>query len=382
MATASVWQRPPTLEADVAIVGGGVIGAATAWALRQLEPDLRVAIVEAERVAHGASGRNAGFVMLGTSSDYASAVEAYGREAARRIWTFTREAYEAVAEVGARHDVGFRATGSVVAAGAEAEAERLRQSRALLAEDGVETEWLDQADIDDEIAGLGFPGALLVPTGGVIDPARLVRALISESGAEVHVGWRAAAVEGEGGRVRVGAEGGGEVLAERALLAVNAWLPRLVPSLAETVRPVRAQMLATAPAAPTLDRPVYSHAGYYYVRQRADGRVLVGGARHLHREAEVGYDDLTTGALQKDLEAYLRGHFPALADLPVERRWSGTMGFSPDGLPVLGAVPDVPGAHFAAGFTGHGMGYALRFGRLAAEAEGCLLYTSPSPRDS
>jgi glycine/D-amino acid oxidase-like deaminating enzyme len=44
------------------------------------------------------------------------------------------------------------------------------------------------------------------------------------------------------------------------------------------------------------------------------------------------------------------------------------MGFSLDGLPVLGAVPDVPGALFAAGFTGHGMGMGVRFGLLAARS--------------
>jgi len=366
MATASLWQRPPSLSSDVVIVGAGVIGAATAWALHLLAPGLRVTILEAERPAFGASGRNAGFLLLGTSSDYASAVDAYGRDRARRIWAFTHEAYDAAAAIGARHDVGFRPTGSVLAAGDDAEADRLRRSHAMLAEDGVEAEWWDQAALDDEIGGLGFPGALFVPAGGQVDPARLVRALIVESGAEVVTGWRAAAVEAEGGRVRLGAEGGGEAVADRAFVAVNAWLPTLVPSLADVVRPVRAQMLATAPAPPTLAAPVYSHEGYYYVRQRADGRVLVGGARHRHRDAEVGYADATTAPLQADLEAYLAEHFPALAGVPVVRRWAGTMGFSADGLPVLGGVPGIPGATFAAGFTGHGMGYALRFGLLAA----------------
>ena len=366
MATASVWQRPPRVEADVAVVGGGVVGAATAHALRDLAPDLRVAVVEAERLAHGASGRNAGFLILGTHRDYASAVGAYGLDAARRLWAFTREAFGLVATVGARRDVGFAHTGILIAAGDDAEADRLRLSRALLAEDGVDTEWWDQADLDDEIGGLGFAGGLFVSEGGVVDPARLVRALAAESGARVVEGCRVEAVEGEGGRVRLAAEGATEVVADRVLLAVNAHIPLLRPDLSHLVRPVRAQMLATAPVPRVLDVPVYSHGGFYYVRQRGDGRVLVGGARHRHRAAEVGYEDATTDALQADLEAYLAAHFPALAGAAVERRWSGTMGFSPDGLPALGPVPDVPGAFWAAGFTGHGLAYAARFGRLAA----------------
>ena len=43
------------------------------------------------------------------------------------------------------------------------------------------------------------------------------------------------------------------------------------------------------------------------------------------------------------------------------------MGFSPDHLPVIGDVPELPGSYWAAGFTGHGMGYGFRFGRLMAE---------------
>jgi glycine/D-amino acid oxidase-like deaminating enzyme len=112
--------------------------------------------------------------------------------------------------------------------------------------------------------------------------------------------------------------------------------------------------------------PVYSHDGYFYVRQRPDGRVLVGGARHLHREAEVGYEDATTPALQRDLASYLAAHFPGFGSPEAVRRWSGTMGFSPDGLPVASGVPGVPGAHVACGFSGQGMSYALRFGRLMA----------------
>jgi glycine/D-amino acid oxidase-like deaminating enzyme len=368
VATVSLWQRPSRVEADVAIVGGGVIGTATAWALRRLAPDLRVVILEAERLAHGASGRNAGFLLLGTASDYASAVDRYGRDAARRLWAFTAEAFRLAAEVGEAEDVGFAHTGSVLATSSDAESERLRRSHALLAEDGVQTAFLEGDEADRQIGGTGFRSALVVPEGGALDPARLVRALARLSDAEVLATWRGTYVETDGDRVRLGAEGGGEAVADRVLIATNAYLPQLLPALADVVRPVRAQMLATAPAPPTLAAPVYSHEGYFYVRQRADGRVLLGGARHLHRDAEVGYADATTGALQASLAGYLAAHFPSLADVPVERRWSGTMGFSPDGLPVLGAVPDVPGAQFAAGFTGHGMGYALRFGVLAARA--------------
>lgn len=358
--TASPWQRPlADARFDVAVVGGGIIGAATAFALWEMRPDLRVAVVEAERLAHGASGRNAGFLLLGTHADYASAADAYGRDVARRVWAFTAEALELALAV---PEAGAQRTGSVLAAGTPDEARRLQRARDLMAQDGIEARW----DADARTGTRGFFGTLAVPDGGAVDPVRLVRALAARSRAALLEHTRVERLEAAGDGVRLVLCGGGEIRAERVLVATNARVPDLVPPLEGIVRPVRAQMLATAPVAPLLPAPVYSHDGFYYVRQTSDGHVLVGGARHRHQAAELGHDDRTTEALQADLEAYLGVHVPGAARAPVVRRWSGTMGFSPDGLPMLGDVPGVPGAVFAAGFTGHGMGYGLRFGRLAA----------------
>lgn len=53
--------------------------------------------------------------------------------------------------------------------------------------------------------------------------------------------------------------------------------------------------------------------------------------------------------------------------MQVDVRWAGTMGFSPDSLPVYGTLPGVEGSIWAAGFTGHGMAYGFRFGKLLAD---------------
>lgn len=364
--TFSPWQRAmPPAVCDVAVVGGGIMAAATAYALRRLDPSLRVALLEAETLAFGASGRNAGFLLLGTHTDYASAVEAYGRDRARRLWRFTAENAALVRDELDGRAFDLRFTGNVLAAGDAAEAERLRRATALLAEDGVETEYVDGEAANARLGTRGFAGVQFVSEGGTLHPAKLVRHLAALSGATVLEGSSVDRIAADGAGVRLGGPSG-TLTAGQVVLTLNAYLPRLVPEAARFVRPVRAQMLATAPVAPVTDRPVYSHEGFYYLRQQPDGRLLLGGARHRHVEAEVGYADLTTGALQADLLTYLRDHFPAAGAPAVERRWSGTMGFSPDSLPVVGAVPGVPGARFATGFTGHGMGFGVRFGYLLA----------------
>ncbi|NNF57119.1 MAG: FAD-binding oxidoreductase [Rhodothermaceae bacterium] len=355
---------PPT-SCDVAVVGGGIMGAATAFWLRRHDPSLRVVVCEAETLAHGASGRNAGFLLLGTHTDYASAIGAHGRSRARQLWQFTQETVQLIRETldGAAFDLAL--TGSLIAAGSPEEAERLRRSAELLAEDGAEAVYHDAGDVNRRIHAQGFHGALFVPEGGTMHPVKLVRHLLALSGATALEGARVTAMEPVNRGMRLVSERG-IVEAGMVVLTLGAYLPQLVPEAAQFVRPVRAQMLATAPVAPVLGLPVYSHGGFFYLRQHADGRLLLGGARHLHEAEEVGYDDATTEALQADLEAYLQTHLPEIGAPVIERRWSGTMGFSPDGLPVVGTVPGLERATFATGFTGHGMGFSLRFGLLLA----------------
>ena len=342
------------------------MGCATAYWLRQIDPSMHVAILEAEYLAYGASGRNAGFLLLGTHTDYASAVDATGREKAHRLWTFTAENARLIAELGGEA-FDLQLTGSMVVAGSETEDERLRRSAGLLIEDGVDAEYLDANRTNKRLQSQGFYGSVAITGGGMLDPAKLVRHLATESGATVLEKWPAESLGNDGEFTRISSPAG-EIRARHVVLTLNAFLPKLVPALANIVRPVRAQMLSTEPVELLLGHPVYSHEGFVYIRQRSDGRILLGGARHLHLEEEVGYEDATTATLQADLEAYLARHFPVVGTPKIERRWSGTMGFSPDSLPVVGRIPGPSSVHFAAGFTGHGMGFSVRFGQLIARA--------------
>lgn len=348
----------------MAVVGGGIIGVSTAAAIRSLDPKVTVLLLEADRIGSGASGRNAGFVMPGTHTDYLTAADQYGEEVARRIWQFTLENITLVQELDAPA-IEFEATGSVLAAGDEEEARRLEHAAPLMTAVTDRVAYLDAPTLSRRTGSTGFHGGLAMGDGGVVNPVLLVQRLAARSGATVLENWPVDSISQAGDGWRV--EGpGGQVDADRVVLCANAYLPRLLSGAAHWVRPVRAQMLSTAPTDHFLNVPVYSHGGYFYMRQRRDGRILLGGARHLHRDVEVGYEDAVTEPLQADLEHYLALHFPQLAGLAVERRWSGTMGFSPDGLPVAGHVPHMPGVFAACGFTGHGMGYGLRFGQMMA----------------
>jgi len=137
---------------------------------------------------------------------------------------------------------------------------------------------------------------------------------------------------------------------------------------------VRGQMLATEPDAdPVAGRPVYTDSGYVYWRQLADRRVLVGGFRNRALAEEVGFDDTPTEKIQALLDKQLADIRVTAA---VTNRWAGIMGFTPDRLPLVGALPGQPGVHVCAGYSGHGMGFAFNSARVLA---GSILGSEPLP---
>lgn len=367
--TVSYWHqraRAAAVEADVVVVGAGIVGASAAYWIRQLKPGSHVVLIDRGAVAAGASGRNAGFLLRGTPLNFEDAVRETGREAALWLYRFTDESITRMLERTSDADVRLAHTGSLLAAGGEAEREALRLSVEALREAGYPVEYWSASRVHERAGAEGFHGGFYDPGGATVDPLRLVRHLAQSSQASLYEHHEALGVESDPAGRAVVECAARSFVAPAVILALNAYLPRLIPALTHVVSPVRAQMLAAdVERGFKLPLPVYSHNGYFYVRSADDGTLLIGGARHRHAETEVGYEDSITPGLQADLVTYANKHFPASGHLSVKRRWSGTMGFSPDGVPVVGQLDELR-AVWAAGFTGHGMAFGFGIGRLLA----------------
>jgi glycine/D-amino acid oxidase-like deaminating enzyme len=357
------------VEADVVLIGAGVCGASAAWALSGA--GVRTVWLEARGVSTAASGRNAGFVLQGTAERYSRAIAITGRERARMVHQTSRENHAAMAavirELGV--DCGYMLRGSLQLAGGEAEEHELLESATLLREDGFAAEVREGAALDPVYREAGFRLGVHIPDDGELDPARFVRAVAAAAvgrGVALYEHSPVTALHAPApGDVRV-VTPGGEVRAQLALLCTNAWAGELAPWLADKVDPVRGQMLATAPAPPLFACPVYADHGFDYWRQDEHGRIVLGGWRNLDPDGEKGTAEVLHDGIQARMGEFL-ARFPALRNVPITHRWAGTMGFSRDSMPIVGAVPGLPGALAAVGFTGHGFGFAWVCGAALAE---------------
>jgi len=335
-----------TLEvsADLAVIGGGVVGAACARAaaLRGISTIL----FEPGPDPAAASPASAGMLAAQIEPD---------DEALLALAIRGRETYEPLARSlkdTTGIDVGFWRDGIASVAFDEAGVDRLRGMSAWQRQMGLSCRCLEAREARDQWPALSPDalGALLAAEDGAIDPLLLTRALRAD-GERSGVRTRDQSVTGiviEAGRA-VGVRTAKETVKVGAIvIAAGAWsarlqgLPRPLP-----VEPVRGQLaLAEWPAGTPPAILYYDHA---YILARG-GKAIIGSTME-----HVGFDARVT----KDGEAQLRAGaarlFPALATIPFERTWAGLRPLTPDGRPILGRDPEVAGLWYAVGHGRNGI---------------------------
>lgn len=361
--TISYWRRAATraeMNADVCVVGAGITGLSSAlWLGRRA---VRTVLVERHTIGHGASSRNAGFLMRGAAENYAEAVRLYGRDTARRIWLFTEENLALLRAEGVETLPSYRRIPSCLVAFDEKEAAQLRTAANQLREDGFETSWVESGT--DTMWRRAAPlGALINPSDGACNPVELLELIRASLDTPVVEHQEVLALEPADHGVRV-ITTDCVVNAARVLICTNAFTPTLLPELAPHITPRRGQMLAARAPDVRLDASYYVNHGSEYIRQAADGTIVVGGCRTHFADVEVGLEDCTTRQVQGAIEAFADRVIGPEYDIIA--RWAGPMGFSPDALPIVGEVR--PNVWFCGGFTGHGMSMAFLTARDAVAA--------------
>lgn len=361
----------------MAVLGAGIAGCLAS--LRLARAGARVVTLEARTPGGGATGRSAGFLVRGTADHPERAAAALGRERALALWDYTTQSLEELSALLDKDGVacGLRREGGLVLALDADEAASLATSLTMVSGRDDAGELWTPSEVEHRTGFVGFSGGWFRPRDGLLDPAALCRELAARAeaaGARIVTDVTVRAVDaGRPGSALTVVTDRGPVAVDRALLALNAALPRVQPRFASLVVPVRAQMHATAPAPPgaRLRWPVYAHHGYEYWRQEPGGELLFGGCRPAagpDAERDVTDDASVSEPVFTAQRAFVQRHLPALASLPVAARWTGIMAFTPDGLPLVGPVPGCPQQWVCAGWNGHGLALAPRSVSLIVDA--------------
>jgi gamma-glutamylputrescine oxidase len=379
----SYWQRTaPTIplstdmprSVDVAVIGGGLMGTATSyWLARQ---GIAVALLEQEAVGWGATGRNGGFVVAGPAGGYSDAITRLGHETAFAVMTDTLTNQRLLRQVLEEEAIecDYREPGNIRLALTDTQEQQLHREVAAFQADGFAADFLPRETIQTMVKtelSSEIRGGRLKPAQGLIHSVRFVRGLAQAAVRRGARGYQARVQsllpDGEHLRIETSR---GTIHATTVVVAVNAWIGKLVPELAELVVPVREQMLAYAPLPPVFSHGISADivAGEYF-QQTPDGSILIGGCNTVAPGEDIGVWEMTPlPVVQTAIETVLPRLFPALAPLQVVQRWAGLLDCTTDRHPIVDAASTIPHVLVVCGLSGHGMPFGLRFGQLVSDA--------------
>ena len=369
-------QTYPSLEenitADICVVGGGITGVMITYALAQ--QGVKVVLMEKETLGSGATGRNTGFILSGTVEHYNRAVTFWGKDKAKRVWKYTQRNHEILKEIikDEKIDCDYEQKGSLVLATTEQEGKEIRETYALLSEDGFSCEWLSSNDCTELLNTDFFTGAVRMPQDGGFHPVNFVSRIsetLKKQGVSVFEKTPVIDIQSSGmeNNLEIHLEKG-KVDCAMAILATNGYTQYIVPELKDYIVPVIGQAFVTEPVQKSMFREViYANFGYEYWRQLPDNRIMVGGFREHAKKQIIDISDHIDLELLDGLHDYFTNIFTEARNVCMTHAWSGIMGFSKDGFPILGATSAYPNLFICGGFTGHGLGFSGAIGFTAAE---------------
>jgi glycine/D-amino acid oxidase-like deaminating enzyme len=375
-------QPRPSLAADVttdvAIVGAGFTGLWSAYYLKQLQPDLRVAVVEREIAGFGPSGRNGGWA----SSGIAGAVEVYkpasGRDAVLRAERETHRAVDEIGRVAAAEEIdcGYIKSGALFVATTEPQRrrllDRLESARKLgLDEDVVRL--LEPHEVTQRVSVEGCLAATFNAQTARIDPARLVRGLAracERLGVVIYERTEARSLDP--GRV-VCADG--TVSADVVLRATEAFTTSMRGERRRFL-PLYSLMVATEP----LGDDVWAELGwegrelvsdirhlFFYAQRTTDDRIAIGGRGAPYRlGSPIDEEHERNADVRTRLVRTLHRHFPAARRAAITHHWGGPLGVPRDWCMSV-SYDRGSGMGWAGGYAGHGVVAANVAGRTLAD---------------
>jgi gamma-glutamylputrescine oxidase len=362
--------RQPALEGelsvDVGILGAGFTGLSAA--LELAEAGYRVAVLEADRVGNGASGRNGGQVIFGYGCDQSKLRRFLGEADARRAFEWSLEGIEMIHQRCARY--GIEADwrpGHAHVAIKPRHIRELKDWQADLAERcGYALPWWEREQLHVQLDSNRYLGALFDPRSGHLHPLKYCLGLADAArslGVQIFEGSKVTRLESGARPVLHTAQG--RLHCEHVLLAGNALVRGVAPQLDRKIMPVGTYIAATAPLGEARARELIRNDmavadinwALDYFRLSADHRLLFGG--------RASYSSYPPPGLGRVMRGRIARVFPQLGDIAIDYLWGGMIDISLNRAPHWGRL--APNVYFAQGYSGHGVNTSQLAGRLIAE---------------
>ncbi|MFK8043478.1 NAD(P)/FAD-dependent oxidoreductase [Congregibacter sp.] len=355
-------------RSDVCVVGGGYTGLSAAIHLRKR--GYSVTLLEANRLAWGASGRNGGHVGTGQRADQEALEKLVGQHQARALWDLGLEGVATVCELIDEFAIQCELKqGNLHTACTKKAAKEFQEEVDHLrtAYDYEHVRYVAADELGAMTSAQGFHGAILDTASRHLHPLNyclgLARAA-QELGVVMHEDSRVSHYEENTG-VTVHTDGG-QVDCEHLLLACNGYLGKLEPRVAGQIMPINNYVVATEPLGEETARRLIrddtsmsdSRFVINYWKLSADNRLLFGGGE--------SYTSRFPSDIANFVRPYMLSIYPELADTRIDYGWGGTLAITLNRMPALGYVS--PRILYAHGYSGHGVPIATLAGKLVAEA--------------
>ena len=408
-------------EADVVVIGGGIIGASTAWTLARR--GLSVALCEKGRIAGEQSSRNWGFCRQQGRDprEIPLIIESL------RIWRTIEKEIEA--------PVGFKQAGCLYLAKTDKQMQGYEDWLEHAKPYQLDSRMINPSEIEKLMPGSTIPwkAALYTASDGRAEPSKAAPAIAQaarRAGASIFTACAARGFETSNGRVSAVVTEKGTIKTGTAVLAGGAW-SRLFcgnQGLSLPQLKVLSSVMRTAPMDEITDNAIWA-PGFAY-RRRADGgyniahgstinvdivpdsfkllphflpvmwrqdkelRIRLGRrfwteltmAKRWRFDEKTPFEDMRVldpdprGRVLDKAFANLKRAMPAFEKAEIAERWAGLIDVTPDEVPVISTLDDIPGLVIATGFSGHGFGIGPGAGRLAADlASGTGPIVDPAP---
>jgi glycine/D-amino acid oxidase-like deaminating enzyme len=353
---------------DVVIVGGSVMGSATAFHLARLEPTLSIAVVEPDPTyARSSTLLSDGNVRIQFNLPENIECSQYAFEVFDRF-ADDMAIGDTVFDAAPQHQGNLFLAD---AAGEEAAREGLAHQQRL----GADAAWLDAAEIESRwpmLAGPHHVGGTFGPRDGSVDPGAVIRGFARNAvalGVEYVDGRVVEIVRSDGAVAGVRLETGETLTAPVVVCAAGAWSMGLLEPIGVDlpVDPVmRTVYVAAGPDEVATLPSVFLPSGLYMLPEH-DGRFLVAWSKP---EDPVGFD-FTPASRNRFFDLLwpeLIDHLPAFDRLEIVHSWAGLYAVNHfDGNAIVGEWPGIRGLHVCTGFSGHGFQQAPAMGRYLAE---------------